>query len=210
MLIHANEAIRTVVHGDALPWVASPQGGVQRRMLSRVGGEVALATSIVRYDKGASFAPHTHELGEEYVVLDGVFQDERGDHPAGHYVRNPPGSRHTPRADQGATIFVKLRHMHPSDCAQVHTDMPNGPGTHSLHSDEREWVGVVHSAQGQVWQDTFAYGAELLVLQGHLLEGGDALRPWSWMRLPAGSSLNASVVQGPAKVWLKRYVQPRG
>ena len=70
--------------------------GVERRMLDRIGDEVARATSIVRYAAGSRFSPHTHGGGEEFLVLDGVFQDEHGDYPAGSYVRNPPTSRHTP------------------------------------------------------------------------------------------------------------------
>ncbi|WP_339439741.1 cupin domain-containing protein, partial [Pseudomonas sp. EA_15y_Pfl1_P104] len=41
-------------------WVASPQLGVERVRLDRVGGEQARATSIVRYSAGASFAFHQH------------------------------------------------------------------------------------------------------------------------------------------------------
>ena len=41
-------------------------------------------------------------------MLDGVFQDEHGDYPAGSYVRNPPTSRHTPGSAPGCVLFVKL------------------------------------------------------------------------------------------------------
>ncbi|MGQ3177762.1 MAG: cupin domain-containing protein, partial [Blastomonas fulva] len=84
---------RVLIHADAVPWVPSPIAGVDRRMLDRIGGEVARATSIVRYAPGSLFPPHTHGGGEEFIVLDGVFQDEHGDYPAGSYVRNPPTSR---------------------------------------------------------------------------------------------------------------------
>jgi anti-sigma factor ChrR (cupin superfamily) len=40
---------------------------------------------------------HVHGGGEEFLVLEGVFQDEHGDFPAGTYVRNPPQSSHTLR-----------------------------------------------------------------------------------------------------------------
>ena len=100
MEINANFRERAVVHSQQLPWVASPSPGVERRMLDRIGAEVARATSIVRYAPGCSFAPHVHHGGEEYLVLEGVFSDEKGDHPAGSYVRNPPGSRHAPRSDE--------------------------------------------------------------------------------------------------------------
>jgi len=48
-------------------------------MLDRVGDEVAVATSLVRYDAGSTFPDHVHELGEEYIVLEGEFgRDTRG------------------------------------------------------------------------------------------------------------------------------------
>src|SRR3546814_9297056 len=81
--------------------------GVELRMLDRIGGEVARATSIVRYARGRHFSAHTHDGGEEFIVLEGTFQDEHGDYPAGTYVRNPVGTRHTPRSENGWTIFVR-------------------------------------------------------------------------------------------------------
>jgi len=71
-------------------WVASPMAGVTRRMLDRVGDEVARATSLVRYAPASRFERHEHGGGEEILVLEGVFSDETGDHPAGTYLRNPP------------------------------------------------------------------------------------------------------------------------
>lgn len=62
-------------------------------MLDRNGAEVARATTIVRFDAGRSFSPHTHGDGEEFILFDGVFQDEDGNYPAGTYVRNPPTMR---------------------------------------------------------------------------------------------------------------------
>ncbi len=102
---------RVVINHHDLDWVASPQAGVERRMLDRIGGEVAKATSIVRYRPGSRFASHTHALGEEILVLQGVFSDEYGDYPAGTYMMNPPGSSHAPRSESGCVLFVKLRHL---------------------------------------------------------------------------------------------------
>jgi anti-sigma factor ChrR (cupin superfamily) len=82
-------------------------------MLERQGDEVAKATSIVRYQPGSKFQMHTHEMGEEILVLDGVFSDDRGHYPAGSYVMNPPGSSHAPFSEKGCTLFVKLRHLGP-------------------------------------------------------------------------------------------------
>ena len=83
MEINADFSRRVAIHAARLPWVASPMAGVERRMLDRIGDEVARATSIVRYLPGSHFSPHTHGGGEELLVLDGVVEDEHGDVPVG-------------------------------------------------------------------------------------------------------------------------------
>ncbi|HEY9690016.1 MAG TPA: cupin domain-containing protein, partial [Coleofasciculaceae cyanobacterium] len=111
MKLHADLNQRIAIDTNELPWIDSPTPGVQRRMLDRDGDEVARATSIVRYGPGSAFPTHTHGGGEEFLVLEGVFSDESGDYPAGTYVRNPIGSAHAPRSEEGCTIFVKLWQM---------------------------------------------------------------------------------------------------
>ncbi|RWF22421.1 MAG: cupin, partial [Mesorhizobium sp.] len=108
MRINADLSKPVIVHAGKLAWVPSPAAGVERRMLYRVGGEVARATSIVRYAPGSVFPRHTHTGGEEILVLDGTFQDEHGDYPAGSYFRNPPGTSHVPASREGCTVFVRL------------------------------------------------------------------------------------------------------
>ena len=127
MKINADLSQRAVVHSEELPWVESPLPGVERRMLERDGEEVARATSVVRYAPNSSFDPHTHGGGEEFFVLDGVFSDEHGDFGPGTYVRNPPGSRHTPGSAKGCTILVKLRQMDPDDQETVRIDTTAAP-----------------------------------------------------------------------------------
>src|SRR5262245_65160348 len=114
-LVNADFSQRVVIETDALPWLASPQAGVQRRMLDRIGGEVARATSLVRYAPASVFPAHGHAQGEEFLVLEGIFADEHGEYPEGVYVRNPPGSRHSPRTAAGCVILVKLRQMPPAE-----------------------------------------------------------------------------------------------
>jgi anti-sigma factor ChrR (cupin superfamily) len=116
-LINADFDRRVVIDTGAQPWITSPEPGVERRPLDRVGGEVARATSLVRYAPGSSFSAHEHGGGEEFLVLEGVFDDEHGRYPAGTYVRNPPGSRHRPFTDDGCVLFVKLRQFAPDDSA---------------------------------------------------------------------------------------------
>jgi hypothetical protein len=60
MKLHADLARPALVHAARLPWIPSPTAGVERRMLFRLGGEQAVATSIVRYAAGSSFPSHAH------------------------------------------------------------------------------------------------------------------------------------------------------
>ena len=57
MELNANFRERVTVTPDQYSWVDSPQLGVERMMLDRIGGEVARATSIVRYAPNSQFPP---------------------------------------------------------------------------------------------------------------------------------------------------------
>ena len=127
MNLHADLTQRVVIHHPDLPWTPSPEPGVERRMLERVGEEIAKATTVVRYQPGAKFQTHTHDLGEEILVLEGVFSDETGHYPAGSYLMNPPGSFHAPFSEQGCTLFVKLRHLGPDQVVREVTDTTTAP-----------------------------------------------------------------------------------
>ena len=89
MELNADFSRRASVHAARLAWTPSPIAGVERRMLDRIGDEVARATSIVRYAPNCHFSAHTHGGGEEFLVLEGVFQDEHGDFPAGCLYPQP-------------------------------------------------------------------------------------------------------------------------
>jgi anti-sigma factor ChrR (cupin superfamily) len=118
--LHSDYSARVVLNHNDLPWMASPEAGVKRRLLDRCGDEVARATSVVRYEPGAVFPKHSHARGEEIFVLEGTFSDETGDYRAGTYIMNPPGSHHTPFSKEGCTLFVELQHLG-SD--QVHQEV---------------------------------------------------------------------------------------
>jgi hypothetical protein len=213
MNINANFTQRVLLHGAQMPWVDSPVAGVQRRMLDRMGNEVARATSIVRYAPGSAFTPHTHGGGEEFIVLEGVFQDEHGDFPAGSYIRNPPTTRHTPRSAPGCVIFVKLWQFDAADRTQVMINM-NKMG--SVRAAERPGVSVMplfedarETVQLEIWspgvrvEADLPGGAELLVLQGSASESGEALGVHSWLRIPRGGRLQAQAGDAGARVWIK-------
>ena len=67
--------------------------------------------ALVRWAPGTRFADHAHWGGEEIFVLEGTFQDEHGDYPAGSWLRSPHMSRHDPWSDDGCLIYVKTGHL---------------------------------------------------------------------------------------------------
>lgn len=214
--LHADMTLRAVVDTQALAWIPSPSGGVERRMLDRDdGGEVARATSIVRYAAGSTFPRHEHALGEEYLVLEGTFSDEDGDSPAGTYVRNPPGSGHTPFTRQSCTILVKLRQMRPTGEPHLRIDtnalpwLPTetpGYRRRSLFepTDWPERVALEHLAPGtEVPPYGCPGGEEILVLEGSVSDGLETHAKGVWVRNPAGSAHGLSSQAG-CTLWVKR------
>ncbi|MCA1407271.1 cupin domain-containing protein [Ensifer sp. IC3342] len=201
-----------IVHGAKLDWMPSPAAGVDRRMLFRVGGEVARATSIVRYAPGSAFPRHIHSGGEEILVLEGVFQDEHGDYPAGCYFRNPPGTSHIPAAKEGCTIFVRLWQYREGDQTQIvrqpgegqrATPRPGASAATILFDDGREEVRLEDWQADETVSVANTRGLEFLVLSGGLIIGGETLEPQSWGRLPAGTDLIAIISPEGARIWLK-------
>jgi len=211
MKINADFDKRVLVHAEQLDWIASPMKGVDRRPLDRVGAEVARATSIVRYAPGSHFSPHVHTGGEEFIVLEGVFQDQHGDFPVGSYVRNPPQSSHKPGAEDGCVIFVKLWQFEPEDRDHVHVRMDKigaaeiaeGVSVTPLFKDEIEEVALYTLAPGAELKLPAGQGAELLVLEGSANEGGDTLERHSWLRVPVGSEIVTKAGPEGARIWTK-------
>jgi quercetin dioxygenase-like cupin family protein len=212
MLLNEDLSKRTLVHAGGTDWVPSPMKGVERRMLFRIGEEKARATSIVRYAPDSHFSHHGHPGGEEFIVLEGVFQDESGDFPAGTYVRNPPGTGHAPKSDDGCTIFVKLWQFRADDRKRVVRLPGEAPTPVRRDGVKDSWVlfdGSDELVMMEDWQpDTDVeveneHGVELLVLDGSFTESGDILKRWSWLRLPAGQTLRARTGECGARVWYK-------
>ena len=210
MTLNADFSQVALVHSEDIAWRPSPMPGVDRRMLDRIGDEVARATSIVRYAPESAFSAHTHGGGEEFIVLDGVFQDEHGAYPAGTYVRNPPTTSHTPRSDQGCTIFVKLWQFQPDDRTQFSTFMADevqevsaGLGLAELHKDDFETVRYFEADAGVRISLNEPGGTEVLIIEGDANHGDQTLKKRSWLRLPDGTPLDLVAGPGGAKLWVK-------
>jgi anti-sigma factor ChrR (cupin superfamily) len=198
MRLNADFSERVVVRPDDYQWVDSPSVGVERMMLDRVGGEIARATSLVRFAPNATFAEHTHGGGEEFLVLEGAFGDEYQAYPAGTYVRNPVGTSHSPCVgDEGCLILVKLYQMDDDDQEQLVVDTnvttwSSGPvaGIENMYLHEYGDVRVAlirwapntrfdaHSHPG---------GEEVYVVEGAYYDEHGEYPAGSWIRSPHGS-----------------------
>lgn len=197
MQIRSDFTQRAVLRPGEESFVPSPLPGVTRLMLDREGGEVARATTIVRYEPGSHFSSHDHAAGEEFLVLDGVFSDEHGDYPAGTYVRNPPGSSHAPSSKEGCTLFVKLRQFQEGDGERVVIDtlatpwqpgLVEGLSVMPLHEFGTEHVALVRWAPGTIFKPhTHLGGEEVLVLEGTLQDEHGTYPKGSWVRSPSFS-----------------------
>ncbi|MDQ3560313.1 MAG: cupin domain-containing protein [Pseudomonadota bacterium] len=201
-----------IVHSSRLDWIPSPSAGVDRRMLFRIGEEVARATSIVRYAPGSAFPRHTHSGGEEILVLEGTFQDEHGDYPAGTYFRNPPGTSHVPAARDGCTIFVRLWQYREGDGQQIVVrpgagrPTPTSTGASAattLFDDGHEQVRLETFAAGSAIGVDNDRGLEFLVVSGSMTVGGERREAQSWGRFPAGHDLFGYASSEGAAIWLK-------
>lgn len=213
MRIHADfSQPATIVAGDQ-EWIHSPENGVDRIMLDRIGAEVARATSIVRYAPGSKFSRHEHPKGEEFLVLDGIFSDEHGDYPTGTYVRNPPGSGHAPFSKDGCRILVKLRQFDPADLAPVVIDTSDaalwqrdeaGPTSlMKLHEFDAECVQMLRLPKGSDYSLAVGEGGvELLVVNGSVTYAEQGLDAESWLRLPAGADLHL-FANSATTLWMK-------
>jgi hypothetical protein len=213
MNLNSDFSVRAAVHAARLAWTPSPIAGVDRRMLDRIGDEVARATSVVRYAPRSRFSSHTHGGGEEFLVLEGIFQDEHGDYPAGTYVRNPPTSSHTPGSEPGCTLFVKLWQFDPDDRTSIRVDTsglsfapaPGLPGVEFalLYQSTRELVLLERWVPGTHVAVPLPGGIEMLVLDGSLSEGSEEFTWLSWLRLPPGATLQATAGPAGCKFWIK-------
>ena len=197
MNLNDDFSMRIVARAADAAWTPSPQPGVDRRMLDRVGGEVARATSVVRYAPGSRFDRHVHAGGEEILVLDGVFSDESGDHAAGSYLRNPPGSAHAPFSHEGCLLFVKLRQFAPDDLVSVRCDTRSLPWRQGLvpglsvmplHSHDGVDTALVRWAPNTRFNaHVHPGGEEILVLEGVFSDDAGDYPAGTWLRSPRWS-----------------------
>jgi hypothetical protein len=154
----------------------------------------------VQTEDRASLAVGNLDLTDLLQVVERFQLDVLGE--GQDYVRNPPGSRHTPGASEGCMIFVRLRQFHSEDREQLATEL-NVHGDQLLFENrhERVWIQAIQ-ANARI-ELSNPRGLELLVLDGAVAGEDFLLQPLSWMRLPPGMPLEATAGTGGARLWVK-------
>ena len=78
--------------------------GVTAHWLYRVEGGASAV--LLKYEPGARVAEHEHEGYEHMYVIEGDEYDEHGEYPAGSFVINPPGTKHSPGSHGGCIALL--------------------------------------------------------------------------------------------------------
>ncbi len=90
-------------------WSPGDAPGVEILKLHEFGSE---RVALVRLAPHTRLGTHSHDGGEEVLVIEGSYSDDHGEYPAGSWVRCPPGSVHAPYTDSsGALVYVKVGHL---------------------------------------------------------------------------------------------------
>lgn len=182
-----------ILETEQMQWAPSPSNGVTRKVLEREARECGRATSIVRYESNSFFQEHIHTLGEEIFVLEGDFFDENGIYPKGTYLRNPPGSKHSPGSHKGCILFVKLGHFDRSDREIVRIDTTNeswhqghgGLQVMPLHQFKTQGTALVKWPAGERFVPHRHWGGEeILVLSGEFIDEYSRYPVGTWIRSP--------------------------
>ncbi|MHB1513567.1 MAG: cupin domain-containing protein [Acidiferrobacter sp.] len=90
---------------DVAHW-AELRPGVRIRELF-MGADLRIA--LLSYIPGASVPMHLHTGDEHIFVIEGSQSDEHGEYPAGSYVFNPAGSRHSVNSRDGCLVLIQWR-----------------------------------------------------------------------------------------------------
>ena len=90
----------------AMTWkgIASP-GVTVKPMYAQAG--YTDTTSLERWSNKTDFGLVTYEDGAEMFVMSGSFEDERGKYTEGCWLRFPEGAQHSPKVEEGCSIYLK-------------------------------------------------------------------------------------------------------
>ena len=212
MLIHADFSKIAVIKPEDYCWIHSPHGEVKRVMFDRIGTEQARATSLVKFDKNSRFPAHQHPLGEEVLVLSGIFtENDTNDFPAGWYLRNPHNSHHQVSSKDGALIFVKLMQMseHETQTTRINTNDPinwilkGHKAICPLYESEFEYTYLEKLSPYQMFTNISDQGVEIFIISGQLQQGLEIYPTGSWIRLPPKRHADFQVCERNTTLYVK-------
>ena len=166
MNLHDDFSLRVVALAADASWTPSPQAGVDRLMLDRVGAEVARATSIVRYQPGSSFERHVH---------------------GAHKPSSQGGCLQFVKLRQFAADDLKPLRIE-THSGHWRQGMVPGLTVLPLHSHDGVDTALVRWAP-QTRFNTHVHpgGEEILVLEGVFSDEGGSYPAGSWLRSPRWS-----------------------
>ena len=200
-----NRDKRLAIETEKMDWQSSPSPDVLRKPLEREKEESGEVTSVVQYKAGSKFPEHSHPNGEEIFVLSGIFEDENGQYPEGTYIRNPPGTKHSPFSKEGCTLFVKLNQFKEGDDKELVVRTKNkkwrqGRGTLKvmpLYEEEEGGVALVLWPKGALFQPHSHWGGEeIFVLSGTFQDERGDYPVGTWLRSPHLSAHNPFSAEG--------------
>jgi anti-sigma factor ChrR (cupin superfamily) len=214
MTLRADLTRREVVRPGGETWQPLGTAGAEAYMLDRIGDEQARETLLVRYEAGTRLGIHTHDGGEEFLVLAGSFHDHAGDYPEGTYVRNPIDTTHGPWAGQdGAVLFLKLHQFDATDTRRVVVDtrsarwrqgMVDGLTVLPLHEHGDEHIALVRWAPSTRFVPHRHWGGEeILVLDGVFQDEHGRYPKGSWLRSPHLSEHHPVIGPDGALIYVK-------
>lgn len=88
---------------DSVGWEPFRAGVEIVRLYTSDDGRSA---ALLRYAPGASVPLHEHPGYEHILILSGSQVDERGTHPTGTLLVNPPGSAHAVSSPDGCVVLA--------------------------------------------------------------------------------------------------------
>lgn len=186
---------RVVAHTAQSEWIDTDAPGVNIKLLEAARVPDPRVTMLIRFAPGSTYDLSQHHGGEEFLVLKGTLTDERGVYAEGCYVRNPAGTPHIPRSDNGCLLFVKLGEFGESDLEHRIIDTHDtdawlpGPieGTQviPLHMhDSRSVLMIRWEKDASFTPGLDPQGEEMFVVDGTLEDDQGIYESHSWIRNP--------------------------
>lgn len=193
---------KVIIDTQKQKWIESPSKKVLRIPLEREKAESGHVTSIVKYLPNSKFAAHTHPNGEEIFVLEGVFSDEHGDYMAGSYLRNPPGTSHSPFSLDGCKILVKLEQFSQDDLKKTAIQTKNLNWIKKdnfkimpLHNFENEETVLIRWNKGQkISIDKLLNNEEFYVITGVFKDETGQYPKGTWVRSPSSKEKETNLI----------------